>query len=70
VRCILCKNNSNGSRSVEHIISESLGNRPHGLAPGVVSDRCNNHFSRAKAPPYLTTILPSTTVLTVPALTI
>ena len=45
MRCIFCKRNSNGSRSVEHIIPESLGNEEHVLPPGVVCDACNNYFA-------------------------
>lgn len=46
VRCIFCKQNSEGSRSVEHIIPESIGNTRHILPRGTVCDRCNNYFSR------------------------
>jgi hypothetical protein len=53
MRCIFCRNNSNGSRSVEHIIPESLGNRRHVLPPGVVCDRCNNYFAREVEKPLL-----------------
>ncbi|HET8891812.1 MAG TPA: HNH endonuclease [Candidatus Angelobacter sp.] len=28
-RCIFCKNDSSGSRSIEHILPESLGNKEH-----------------------------------------
>jgi HNH endonuclease len=30
---------------VEHVIPESQGNTEHVLRPGVVCDKCNNHFS-------------------------
>jgi len=46
MRCIFCKSDSSLSKSVEHIIPESLGNKEHILPPGVVCDRCNNYFSR------------------------
>lgn len=44
MRCIFCKSNSSGSKSVEHIIPESLGNKAHILQKGVVCDSCNNYF--------------------------
>lgn len=43
--CIFCKKDSSGSRSVEHILPESLGNKEHTLPPGVVCDACNNYFA-------------------------
>lgn len=45
MRCIFCKSDSSFSKSVEHIIPESLGNVEHILPPGVVCDKCNNYFS-------------------------
>lgn len=45
MRCIFCKTNSANSKSVEHIIPESLGNKKHVLANGVVCDSCNQYFS-------------------------
>jgi len=45
-RCIFCKNDSSLSKSVEHIIPESLGNTEHILPKGVVCDKSNNYFSR------------------------
>lgn len=44
-RCIFCKTNSENSKSVEHIIPESLGNKEHTLPKGIVCDKCNNYFS-------------------------
>lgn len=44
-RCIFCKLNSESSKSVEHIIPESLGNVNHILPKGIVCDKCNNYFS-------------------------
>lgn len=44
MRCIFCKSNSSGSKSVEHIIPESLGNKAHTLQKGIVCDSCNNYF--------------------------
>ena len=43
--CIFCKENTSTSRSVEHVIPESLGNTTLKLPPGVVCDRCNNYFA-------------------------
>jgi transcription elongation factor Elf1 len=43
--CIFCKQNSDSSKSVEHIVPESLGNKKHVLPKGVVCDRCNNYFA-------------------------
>ncbi len=53
MRCIFCRNNSICSRSIEHIIPGSLGNRRHVLPPGVVCDRCNNYFAREVEKPFL-----------------
>jgi hypothetical protein len=41
------------SRSIEHIIPESLGNVDHTLPPGVVCDDCNNYFGREVEKPFL-----------------
>lgn len=46
INCIFCEQPSNPSKSVEHIIPESLGNKSHTLPPGVVCDGYNNYFSR------------------------
>ncbi|WP_156532394.1 HNH endonuclease [Agrobacterium vitis] len=46
MRCIFCKKSSSSSKSVEHIIPESLGNKRHVLPKGIVCDGCNNYFSR------------------------
>lgn len=53
MRCLFCKVDSESSRSVEHIIPESLGGLSHTLPPGVVCDRCNNYFSREVEKPFL-----------------
>ena len=53
MRCIFCKENSDQSKSVEHIIPESLGNVEHILPRGVVCDKCNNYFSRKIEKPLL-----------------
>lgn len=46
MECIFCKGDSTHSKSIEHIIPESLGNTEHILIPGIVCDKCNNYFSR------------------------
>lgn len=45
MNCIFCKTDSTQSRSLEHIIPESLGNKEHILPPGIVCDACNNYFA-------------------------
>ncbi|HJV39730.1 MAG TPA: HNH endonuclease [Geothrix sp.] len=45
MRCIFCKKDSQTSKSVEHVIPESLGNSTLILAPGVVCDKCNQYFA-------------------------
>lgn len=45
MNCIFCKENSDNSKSVEHILPESLGNRDHFLRKGIVCDNCNNYFA-------------------------
>lgn len=44
MKCIFCKNDSSNSKSVEHIIPESLGNKKNILSKGIVCDSCNNYF--------------------------
>lgn len=51
--CIFCKQNSDVSKSIEHIIPESLGNKEHVLPVGVVCDRCNNYFSNKIEKPLM-----------------
>lgn len=46
MRCIFCKRKSTNSKSVEHVIPESLGNKEHILEKGVVCDTCNQYFAR------------------------
>lgn len=45
MQCIFCHKDSMGSKSVEHIIPESLGNKHHFLPKGYVCDECNNYFA-------------------------
>ncbi|WP_312102249.1 HNH endonuclease [Pygmaiobacter massiliensis] len=53
MRCLFCKQDSTQSKSVEHIIPESLGNTHHTLPAGVVCDKCNNYFARKVEKPFL-----------------
>lgn len=43
--CIFCHTDSSLSKSVEHIIPESLGNKHHFLPQGYVCDACNHYFA-------------------------
>ena len=45
MRCLFCKQPSKSSKSVEHIIPESIGSKKFVLPAGVVCDKCNNYFS-------------------------
>ena len=56
MRCLFCKQNSSDSKSVEHIIPESLGNTASILPKGIVCDKCNNYFSRKIEQPFLESI--------------
>lgn len=53
MRCIFCERDSSTSRSIEHIIPESLGNHEHVLERGVVCDGCNNYLARKIEEPVL-----------------
>jgi len=56
MRCIFCKKLSDNSKSVEHILPESLGNKEHILPKGIVCDRCNNYFGCKIEGPILATL--------------
>lgn len=43
--CIFCKQSSVKSKSVEHIVPESLGNTKYVLPKGIVCDKCNQYFA-------------------------
>ena len=45
MQCIFCHKDSTASKSVEHIIPESLGNKHHFLPKGYVCDECNSYFA-------------------------
>ncbi len=45
MNCIVCKQDSSKSKSVEHIVPESLGNKNHILPKGTLCDKCNSYFS-------------------------
>ena len=45
MNCLFCKQNTDNSKSVEHIIPESLGNKEHILPRGLVCDNCNQYFA-------------------------
>lgn len=47
--CIFC-DNPNESNSVEHIVSESLGNTRYVMKHGEVCDDCNRQFSKFEGP--------------------
>lgn len=51
--CLFCRADSSQSRSVEHVVPESLWNTKHILPKGVVCDGCNNYFSREVEKPFL-----------------
>jgi hypothetical protein len=51
--CLFCKMDASASRSVEHIIPESLGNTKSILPAGIVCDKCNNYFARKVEKPLL-----------------
>ena len=53
MNCLFCKSDSSSSRSKEHIVPESLGNRSHVLPPCVVCDKCNNYFATKVEKPLL-----------------
>lgn len=53
MRCLFCKNDSTGSKSIEHIVPESLGNKSLTLPVGYVCDSCNNYFARKVEKPFM-----------------
>lgn len=53
MNCIFCSAQSHESKSVEHVIPESLGNKEYVLPAGVVCDKCNGYFGRKIEQPLL-----------------
>lgn len=53
MRCIFCMTPCSSSKSVEHIIPESLGGVEHILPRGIVCDKCNNYFAREVEKPFM-----------------
>lgn len=53
MRCLFCKKDSTNTKSVEHIVPESLGNKTFILPLGYVCDKCNNYFAREVEKPFL-----------------
>lgn len=45
MNCLFCKEISDNSKSIEHIIPESLGNKDIVLPKGIVCDNCNQYFA-------------------------
>lgn len=45
MQCFFCHKDSSTSKSIEHIIPESLGNKHHFLPKGYVCDECNHYFA-------------------------
>ena len=45
MECIFCHKDSSISKSIEHIIPESLGNKDYVLPTGYVCDECNHYFA-------------------------
>jgi hypothetical protein len=45
MRCIYCKVDTETSKSLQHIIPESLGCKKHVLKRGWVCDKCNNYIA-------------------------
>lgn len=53
MNCIFCKKEASSSKSIEHIVPESLGNKNHVLPKGIVCDKCNNYFALKIEKPVL-----------------
>lgn len=53
MNCIFCGKETSNSKSVEHIIPQSLGNNTAILPKGIVCDACNNYFARKVEGPLL-----------------
>lgn len=53
MHCLFCKSDSTFSKSVEHIIPESLGNKTLTLPPGIVCNKCKNYFAIKVEKPFI-----------------
>lgn len=53
MKCLFCKQSSANTKSVEHIVPESLGNTAFILPLGYVCDKCNNYFAHEVEKPFL-----------------
>jgi len=53
MNCIFCHKASDVSKSIEHIVPESLGNKRTVLWKGAVCDECNNYFATKVEKPLL-----------------
>ena len=53
MKCIFCGQDSSNSKSIEHIVPESFGNKTAFLRKGIVCDNCNNYFARKVEQPFL-----------------
>lgn len=53
MRCLFCKQDSSNTKSIEHIVPESLGNKKFILPIGYVCDKCNNYFAREVEKPFM-----------------
>lgn len=53
MRCLFCKQNSSNTKSIEHIIPESLGNKTIILPRGYACDKCNNYFAIKVEKPFM-----------------
>ena len=53
MKCIFCGQESSYSKSIEHIVPESFGNKTAFLRKGIVCDKCNNYFARKVEQPFL-----------------
>lgn len=45
MRCLFCKEPSESTKGVEHLIPESIGSKKLVLPKGLVCDKCNNYFA-------------------------
>lgn len=53
MRCLFCKESSDDTKGVEHLIPESFGSKKLVLPKGLVCDKCNNYFARKVERPVM-----------------